>query len=41
MVTDNEWIAGTMRLFLVAMPFPGKVFRRAEMPQALDWIVGD
>ena len=40
-VTDNDWIAGAMRMFLFAMPFPSKVFKLAEMPQALEWIVAD
>lgn len=37
-VTDNEWVAGSMRMFLFMMPFPGKVFKLAEMPEALAWI---
>ncbi len=40
-VTDNAWIAGTLRLLLFALPVPAKLFALAESALARDWLLSD
>jgi len=37
-VTDNEWIAGAVRLFALTMPCPVKVFSNKEITEATQWV---
>ena len=37
-VTDVDWIAGSIRLFGFAMPYPAKAFSNHEIAEARQWI---